>query len=166
MPGTYEAVVLQSGAAFNPPTATILGIPDDFAWVLEWGALAELLGRESEAIDNERAIYCQKMYQEGLQLMLKTPWIMLGKINGVAVSLDSIEDTDRYSPDFDSNSTGFGPVIVIGGIDFLGGPVRQCQRLIPTLSSVQKPISIPYLILGRRELVLSSAVRNGSLLLP
>jgi hypothetical protein len=124
-PGTYEAIVLQSGAPFNPPTPTLLGIPDDYAWILIWGALADLLGQESESTDHERAAYCLKRYQDGLQLMLKSPWIMLGKVNGVAVSLDSIVATDRYSPEWDSNPSGFGPVIVVGGQDFIGAPVGQ-----------------------------------------
>ena len=122
-PGNYEAVVLQSGTPLNPPTSTLLGVPDDFVWVLEWGALADLLGRESEATDRERAAYCLKMYQEGLNLLTKTPWIMLGKVNGAAVSIDAIEATDRYDPEWDSNPTGFGPVIVAGGVDFIGAPV-------------------------------------------
>ena len=115
--------MLQSGAPFNPPTPTLLGIPDDYAWILIWGALADLLGQESESTDHERAAYCLKRYQDGLQLMLKSPWIMLGKINGVAVSLDSIVSMDRYSPEWDSNPSGFGPVIVVGGQDFIGAPV-------------------------------------------
>jgi hypothetical protein len=122
-PGSYEAVVLQSGAAFSPPTATLLGIPDDFAWVAEWGAMADLLGRESEATDRERAAYCLRRYQDGLNLLLKTPWIMLGKVNGQAVSVDSIMATDRYMPEWDSMPTSFGPVVVIGGVDFLAAPV-------------------------------------------
>src|SRR5208337_819937 len=121
--GIYEAVVLQSGAPFNPPAATLLGVPDDFAYVLEWGALADLLGRESEATDHERAAYCLKRYQDGLQLMLKTPWIELGRVNGQAVSIDSIVSSDRYSPEWDSNPTGFGPMIIAGGMDFLAAPV-------------------------------------------
>ena len=122
-PGTYEAVVLLSGASFNPPAPTLLGIPDDFAWVLEWGALADLLGQESEATDRERSEYALKRYQDGLTLMLKSPWIELGKVNNVAVSLDSIVAADRYDPDWDSNPTGFGPMIVVGGIDFIAAPV-------------------------------------------
>lgn len=123
-PGSYEAVVLQSGTAFNPPTATtLLGIPDDFAWVAEWGAMADLLGRESEATDRERAAYCLRRYQDGLNLLLKTPWVMLGKVNGQAVSVDAIAAADRYMPEWDSNPAGFGPCLVIGGVDFLAGPV-------------------------------------------
>ena len=124
-PGTYEAIVLQSGAPFNPPTPTLLGIWNDYAWVLIWGALADLLGQESEAKDAERSAYALKRYQDGLQLMMKSPWIMLGKVNNVAVSLDSIVSLDRYDPEWDSNPSGFGPVIVVGGQDFVGAPVAQ-----------------------------------------
>ena len=124
-PGTYEAIVLQSGAPFNPPTPTPLGIWNDHAWILIWGALADLLGQESEAKDAERSAYALKRYQDGLQLMLKSPWISLGKVNNVAVSLDSIVSLDRYDPEWDSNPSGFGPVIVVGGQDFVGAPVGQ-----------------------------------------
>jgi hypothetical protein len=124
-PGTYEAVVLQSGAPFSPPTPTLLGIPNDFAWVLEWGALADLLGQEAESTDRERAEYAMRRYQDGLQLMLKSPWIELGKVNGQAVSIDSIVDLDRFDPNWDSNPTSFGPVIVAGGMDWIASPVNS-----------------------------------------
>jgi len=124
-PGTYEAIVLQSGAPFNPPTPTLIGIPDDFVFVLEFGALADLLGQESESTDHERADYCMKRYQEGLELMLKTPWIGLGKVNGVAVSIDSIFALDQYDVNWDSNPSGFGPVLVAGGVDNIAAPLAQ-----------------------------------------
>jgi hypothetical protein len=125
LPGTYEAVVLQSGAPFNPPTPTLVGIPQDFIYVCEFGALADLLGREPESTDRERAVYCAQRYLDGLKLMSKTPWIELGKINGQAVSIDSIYSLDRYSPNWDSDPTGFGPVIVAGGVDFIASPVNS-----------------------------------------
>jgi len=119
----YEAITSQSGTPFAPPAATLLGIPNDFAWVLEWGALADLLGRESEATDRERAAYAMKRYQDGLNLLIKTPWIMLGNVNGVACSVDSLEETDRYSVGWDQNPSSFGPVIVTAGIDTFAAPV-------------------------------------------
>ena len=121
-PGKYEAVVLESGTAFSPPTATLLGIPNDFAWALEWGALADLLGRESEATDQQRASYCLRRYQDGLNLLLKTPWAMLARVNGVACDMPSIVEMDRYMPEWDSTPTSFGPCVVLGGIDFLAAP--------------------------------------------
>ena len=124
-PGTYEAVILQSGAPFNPPTPTLLGIPNDFEYILEFGALADLLGQEAESTDHERADYCIKRYQDGLQLMMKMPWIGLGKINGQAVSIDSIYAMDQYDVGWSENPTGFGPVVVAGGIDNIAAPVNS-----------------------------------------
>lgn len=124
LPGFYEAVVSQSGTAFNPPASTLLGIPDDYAWVLIWGALADLLGRESEATDRERSAYCLKRYQDGLLMLLKTPWIMLGSVNGIACTVDSIYASDRYMPEWDSAPLTYGPSIITGGIDFFASPVN------------------------------------------
>jgi hypothetical protein len=124
-PGTYEAVVLQSGAAFTPPAAALLGIPNDFAWALEWGAIADLLGKEPEATDRQRSAYCLRRYQDGLNLLLKTPWAMLGKVNGAACDMPSIVAMDRYMPEWDSTPTSFGPCIVVGGIDFLAAPTAS-----------------------------------------
>ena len=123
LPGNYEAVVTLSGAPFNPPTPTLVGLPDDWIWILEYGALADLLGSESEKTDHERADFCMRRYQDGLKLIQKTPWIELGKIDGVAVSCDSIVDLDRYQPEWDSYPNTFGPVIVTGGTDFIASQV-------------------------------------------
>ena len=147
-PGTYEAVVLSQGTPFAPPAATLLGIPDDFAWVAEFGALADLLGQESESTDRQRADYCLKRYQDGLNLMLKTPWIMLGSVNGVAVTVDAFNDADRYDPNWDSNPSGFGPYIVTGGIDWIGAPTGTSTGVtvlgnIPVPSSGSDFLQIP-----------------------
>lgn len=122
-PGTYEAVVLLAGEPFNPPYNTLLNVPDDFAWVLVWGALSDLLGRESEATDRQRADYCIKRYLDGLNLLIKTPWVMLAKVNGVAVTIDSFVSADRYSSGWDSRPTSYGPFIATGGVDFLAAPL-------------------------------------------
>ena len=48
---------------------------------------------------------------------------MLAKVNGAAVSVDSIDAMDNFDPEWDSNPTGFGPVVVAGGVDFIAAPV-------------------------------------------
>lgn len=123
VPGYYETIVLQSGTAFNPPSSTLVNIPDDWTWVLELGALADILGEESEATDRERSEYCRKRYQDGLKLFMGTPWIMLGRVNGVACNVDSLADTDRYSVGWDSDPLNFGPVVITAGMDFVATPV-------------------------------------------
>jgi len=122
-PGVYEALVSQSGPVFNPPAATLTGLPNDWSFILELGALADLLGRETEASDRERSAYCLKRYQDYLNIITKTPWIMLGNVNGVACSVDSLEESDRYSVGWDQSPSDFGPMIVTSGTDFLAAPV-------------------------------------------
>lgn len=139
-PGTYEAVMLQSGAAFNPPTPTLLNIPDDFGWVLIWGALSDLLGRESEATDRARADYCLKRYMDGLAMLAKSPWLMMGRVNGRACSCDSFFDTDRYMPGWENTPDAFGPVIVLGGTDFIAAPTNSGIGLT-VLGSAPMPTS-------------------------
>jgi hypothetical protein len=140
LPGTYEAIVSLAGDPFVPPAPTKLNIPDDFAWVLIWGALADLLGRESEATDRQRSDYCLKRYIDGLTLLLKTPWIMLAKVNGVATTTVSIANADRYSPDWDSTPDSFGPFIVTGGIDFFAAPSNQSVGLT-VLANAPVPVA-------------------------
>ena len=137
-PGTYEAVVLSQGTPFAPPAATLVGLPNDLCWVAEWGALADLLGQESESTDRQRADYALKRYQDGLNLMLKTPWIMLGSVNGVACTVDSIYSSDRFSPEWDSSPSTFGPFVVAGGLDFIAAPTGQSTG-VTVLGSMPVP---------------------------
>lgn len=120
--GKYEAIVLQSGTPFSPPSSTLLGIPDDFAWLARYGALADLLGRESDATDLPRAAWCQKRYADGLKLIANTPWIYLASVNAVPVDIPSMTAEDAYSPEWDSNPD-YWPNVVTAGMDFFWAPV-------------------------------------------
>lgn len=117
MPGSYDLLVNQSGAAFNPPTLTPVGVPNDFAWVAKWGALADLLGRESEATDRARADFCLQRYLDGLKLMLSAPWMLLASLNGIPVDTPSVAEMDEFQPGWDSD-TSAPDSVVTAGIDF------------------------------------------------
>jgi hypothetical protein len=117
LPGYYEFLVNQSGPVLTPPNATVLGIPDDFTWVAKWGALSDLLGMESEATDPARADYCLQRYRDGITIMQKAPWILLGQIDGVPVDTISVAEMDDYAINWDS--TPKSRCIVSPGLDFL-----------------------------------------------
>jgi hypothetical protein len=116
--GTFDMVLSQSGATFNPPAPTLVGIPDDFTWVAKWGALSDVLGMESEATDRLRAAYCLERYRDGLKWMMQAPWITLAEINGVVCGTPSFPEMDSFSPEWDSNPSAF-PSIVTAGIDLI-----------------------------------------------
>jgi hypothetical protein len=141
-PGTYEAICLVSGQQFNLSVDKPLDIPDDLAWVAVWGALSDLLGRDAEATDRERQDYAIKRYLDGLQLIMQTPWIMLAKINGVAVNTESLANMDRYYPEWDSFPPLI-PIIVTGGLDFFAGPVGTAQTPISVGLTVLANAPVP-----------------------
>lgn len=116
--GEYDPIVLYAGLPFNPPTATLIGVPDDWSWLPKWGALYDLLSRESEATDRQRADYCLKRYQDGLKIMKESNWLVNGRINGYAVSLPSLREMDAFSPEWENNAAAW-PCLVQAGMDFI-----------------------------------------------
>jgi hypothetical protein len=117
-PGQYDVIVLQSGDAFAPPEATLLGVPDDWAWCLKWGALADLLGRESEATDRQRAAYCLQRYEDGIKIMQASNWLLKATINNVPADTPSLYEQDSFSVEWEQDPTVWFS-IVTAGIDFL-----------------------------------------------
>lgn len=65
--GTLELVII--AAQPEPPRRCYsLPLPAIFTPYLKWGVLADMLSKEGEAQDPERAEYCEGRYQEGVEL--------------------------------------------------------------------------------------------------
>lgn len=115
--GVYDVLALVSGPTFAPPAATLLGVPDDWSWLAKWGALADLLSRDSEATDRERAEYCLNRYMQGLQVMKQSNWLIAATINGLPVDTPGVIDADGFSPEWEGDSNAW-PSLVTAGMDF------------------------------------------------
>lgn len=121
LPGSFDVIALKSGPVFAPPAATLLGVPDDWSWLAKWGALADLLGRESEATDVERAAYCLKRFTDGLQIMRGSNWLLQANLNGVVCDTPSLFEQDASygnTAEWQGNPDIF-PVLVNAGMDFV-----------------------------------------------
>lgn len=114
-PGQYDVLVLQSGPAFSS-SPSLLGIPDDWSWLPMYGALADLLSEEPESTDRQRAEYCRKRYQDGLDMMRKSNWFLQALINGAVADTPSLEKKDRWTIGWQENTGGI-PCVVTDGID-------------------------------------------------
>lgn len=104
----------------NLPTPTPLAIPDDWAWVLKYGMLADMLTNQGEGTDDLRAQYCLTRYTEGLELMLKSPWLLSAEFNNIPVGIESVQERDTFDPGWETNTnpaprTG----IVTAGLDLV-----------------------------------------------
>lgn len=101
-PGVYELLTVNAGTALMTTQPTIIPIPTDFCWVLKWGALADLFSKEAEAKDEMRATYCNKRYQQGMQLLSTSPAVLQLRINNVPTWTDAVRGADEYSTDWQS----------------------------------------------------------------
>lgn len=123
VPSTLQVLGMKGGADFDPPTVSPLLMPDDWSWVLKFGAMADILSKEQEGKDLERAAYCRQRYEEGLKLMARMPWLLQGFIDGVPVDTQPLAGADRTNYEWQSRATAF-PEIVVAGIDlFAVSPV-------------------------------------------
>jgi hypothetical protein len=136
LPNTLDILAMLSGGIISPPAASPLLMPDDFSWVLKFGMTADMLRKESESTDHDRAQYCENRYSEGLRLMMEMPWLTQARINNVPCDTPSIAEADTCNYEWQSNP-GAWPSIVRGGIDLFA----VCPT-IPAGSSVGVTLSL------------------------
>lgn len=98
--GQLEVVGVYSGAALDPGTGSgvLLGVPDNFAWVVKYGAMADLLGKEGNARDALRAQYCERRWREGCELARLYSPVLFGQINGRSAEIDAVQQIDAFRP--------------------------------------------------------------------
>lgn len=95
--GTLDLVSVNKGAAIDPLVSAPLGVPDDWAWVVKYGALADVLSQDGLAFDPGRASYCEQRWQQGVQQAKTAAVILAARINGVTCRMDSVANADSYS---------------------------------------------------------------------
>jgi hypothetical protein len=131
-PGYYDIIALKSGPTFAPPTASLLGVPDDWSWLPMYGALADVLSKEAEATDKQRAAYCLQRYTDGLEIMKNSNWLVKASINSVPVDTPCLQEMDDYLPGWEFSANNI-PAIVQGGIDFLAATTSTGESITLTL---------------------------------
>ena len=119
--GELDLLVIAQGPPLNPlalPNGTPLGIPDNYFWAIKYGALADLLSQEGPGKDLQRAAYCEKRYQEAVQLCRAMPTVINGSVNEQSVQLDSVFDFDLFSPGW-NNRGGIPEILGLAGQNIL-----------------------------------------------
>jgi hypothetical protein len=115
-PSQTQVLAINGGPLLDPPGGNPLLMPDDWAWVLKYGTLADVLSKEEEGRDITRAAYCRQRYQEGLKAMQVLPWMTQALVNGLPVDIISVAAADRFNYEWQANADAF-PGLVLGGVD-------------------------------------------------
>jgi hypothetical protein len=141
VPATLEIIIMQAEAVPSPPTATPLGMPDDWAWVPLFGALADVLAAQEEAKDTQRSEYARKRYLEGMAWLKQAPWLMEARVAGMPVATPSVIAADRFAYEWQSNPNAF-PQIVIAGVDLYAispTPTADTSVMLVVISNAPIP---------------------------
>lgn len=118
--GNYEFLTVEAGAALSATTPSTLLIPDDWTWVIKWGAMADLLGRESPAKDSPRAQYCEARYQMGLKLMASASALLALRVGNVPVQIDAVRGADLYNTSWEGRVQAAPDMCVHAGLNLIG----------------------------------------------
>lgn len=91
-----------------------LGIPDDWAWVVTFGALTQLFQRDGIALDNPRANYCNSRWTDGLARARAAAVVISAQVNGTWTPLGDVLGADAFSSDWQTMSGIPKRVLTIG----------------------------------------------------
>ena len=145
VPNDLDMLVMLSGGLISPPTSSPLLMPDDWYWVLKFGMMADLLTKEAQSTDMQRAAYCEQRYQEGIKLMREMPWLSQAqaRINNVPCDTPSVAEADFWDYEWESN-TNAQTQVVCGGIDlFSVSPVIPAGQTVGVSLSLVGNAPIP-----------------------
>lgn len=112
--GSLDLLAIVAGNVPAPPSTVTLSIPDDWSWVLKWGMLGDLFGKESEARNEQKMQYCNARFMEGIKLMMTLPWVLNAEVNNVPVGIESVKERDMYDYGWEDNATARQSVVVAG----------------------------------------------------
>ena len=118
--GTLDALVVAAGALVDPTIAAqTLDIPDDWTWVVKFGALADLLSRDGLALDVARAAYCEARWQQGLELAKAASVVLTARLDDIPMRVETVANVDSYATSWQT-TPGQPRVLLTAGHTIVG----------------------------------------------
>jgi hypothetical protein len=142
-PGQWDLLLAFSGTPFAPPVPQLINLPDDWAWVAMYGALADVLSNAPEGRDAERAKYCQQRYEEGKKAMLTLPWLLQAMTGGVSIDTLGFKEIDTQWQNWEQRQPASDPQIVVGGMDLVALAPFPTTASVSTMLTVVQNAPVP-----------------------
>jgi hypothetical protein len=117
--GQIELVATYAGATLDPSTGVLLGVPDNLAWIVKYGAMGDLLGKEGPARDAGRAMYCERRWREGIDLARMYGTVLAARVNGQPVEIVPVQSMDAMTPGWQNAAAGTPAEIGIAGLNLI-----------------------------------------------
>jgi len=141
--GSYELLTIEAGGTLSAVTPSTLLVPDDWTHVIKWGALADLLSRESNAKDSLRAQYCEGRYRMGLKLLENAAALLSVRVGNVPVQIDSVKAADLYQTSWQSLAQGPPVSAYYAGLNLLAVAPAADSRTYSATAVVVENAPIP-----------------------
>lgn len=143
VPGQYDVLTVNAGTELTTTASSILPIPNDWCWANKWGALAQLLGRDSAAMDTFRAQYCLMRYKHAMMAMQSAPALMAARINDIPVVVESVANADYYAANWQGITAGSPTDIYYAGLNQLALSPTPDAGLYSITASVVRNMPLP-----------------------
>lgn len=134
--GTLSMLLVEAGAVLNG-TGVVMGIPDDFTWIAKFGALADCFGIDGQASDPDRAAYCEKRYQAGIDLAKNASTVLQAQVNGIPIQPSTLFALDSINPTWQNGPNGPPQTIAFAGMNILALSPPPDQAYTISLDVVQ-----------------------------
>lgn len=99
--GTLRVYSVQSLPALNPQAgASIMGLPDDAAWIARYMMMGDLLAADGLANASQMAQYCMQRAEQGLDMLDAYQSLMWATLGGERMTIASLGQLDAQRPDW------------------------------------------------------------------
>lgn len=122
VPGQYEVLTVDAAPTSDITSAQELAVPDDWSFVVKWGALADLLSNEASAKDAARAAYCEARWQQDCQILQDAPCLLGMQINSIPLFVDAVRNGDDFNPTWQAQYSGMPTSCYAAGLNLVGFP--------------------------------------------
>jgi hypothetical protein len=154
--GSYELLTSEAGPALSATTPQTLSVPDNWAHVIKWGALADLLSKESNAKDAARAEYCNMRHQMGIALLAKAPQLLQLRLGNVPLQIDSARAADFYQTSWQSQPAATPTEALHSGMNLIAlNPVPSVAQSLTATVVQTAPLPVlpgDFVQVGRDDL--------------
>ena len=155
--GQYDVITVNAGPALSASAATVLQVPNDWCWVIKYGAIQQLLDRDSVSRDETRAKYASARYKQGVAAMQEAPALIAARIDNVPVVVEAVTSGDYYDANWQGKAQGTPTSIYYTGLNLVGLSPKPDNGPYSVTASVVRNMPLPasdgdYLQIGREDI--------------
>ena len=104
--GQYDVLTTNAGPVLTINAPTVLPVPNDWSWVVKYGAMGQLFDRVDLAYDPVRSQYSWARYKQAIAAMSEAPAALGARINDIPMVIDAISNGDFYDANWQGKKPG------------------------------------------------------------